>query len=187
MCCSLSLNLNPVWWAPVGDPSSMWGKVTCDMYGSRALENVVVPLQSFFVFLFVFWVASTVALLVDADFFVFVINFVSFRDTLVPFTILLPHRDILVHAELFGCCFPGLHCDFLHAYVTFFARCGAFVYGLVRRWLPTELTLSPLEASYWVNVEVHWWLPNSELTLSSLVATYWANVKSTGGYLLSER
>ena len=62
---------------------------------------------------------STVALLVDAVFFVSIINFVSFLDTLVLSRILLPHRDILVHTGLFDC-FPGLH-DLLHAYVIFFA------------------------------------------------------------------
>ena len=60
------------------------------------------------------------ALPVGAVFFVFIINFVSFLDTLVLFRILLPHRDILVHTGLSDC-FPGLH-DLLHAaYVTFFA------------------------------------------------------------------
>ena len=89
------------------------------------------------------------ALPVGAVFFVFIINFVSFLDTLVLFRILLPHRDILVDTGLSDC-FPGLH-DLLHAYLTFFASVytlWALVYGLIRRWLATELTLSPLVATY---------------------------------------
>ena len=74
---------------------------------------MVVPLESFFL------AVSTVALPVGAVFFVFIINFVSFLDTLVLFRILLQHRDILVHTGLSDC-FPGLH-DLFHAYLTFFA------------------------------------------------------------------